>query len=99
MSLSDESIKKAYFCLWTKGKQILLRIQVDRDHKVSLSPSWLNVKGNNMKSLANIKLSLLDHSDSRHHISGTSPPKSAAAVNQYLFNFYSAENFEHKAVG
>ena len=52
-----------------------------------------------MKSLANIKLSLLDHSDSRHHISGTSPPKSAAAVSQYLFNFYSAEDFEHKAVG
>ena len=90
VSLSNKSMKKCLFCLWTKGKQILLRIQVDRDHKVSLSPSWLNVKGNNMKSLANIKLSLLDHSDSRHHISGTSPPKSAAAVNQYLFNFYSA---------
>ena len=71
VSLSNENIKKCYFCLWTKGKQILLRIQVDRDHKVSLSPSWLNVKGNNMKSLANIKLSLLDHSDSRHHISET----------------------------
>ena len=46
-------------------------IWVNQDHRVSWSPSWLNVNGNNMKSLANKKLSLLDHSDSRRHISET----------------------------